>query len=51
MTDARVEKIHADRLGAGDFFAQAEMFLADAAGRHELAARATRSQYTPPSFR
>jgi hypothetical protein len=30
VTDARVEKFHADRLGARDFFAQAEMFLADA---------------------
>jgi hypothetical protein len=30
VTEARVEKTYADGLGAGDFFAQAEMFLADA---------------------
>jgi hypothetical protein len=30
VTDARVEKVHADRVGAGDFFAQAETFPADA---------------------
>lgn len=30
MTNARVDKVHADRVGAREFFAQAEMFLADA---------------------
>ncbi len=30
MTDARVEKVHTDRVGAGEFLAQAEPLLADA---------------------
>jgi hypothetical protein len=30
MTDARVEKVYADRLGAGEFLEQAETLLADA---------------------
>ena len=30
MSDARVEKVYADRVGAGEFLVQAEMFLADA---------------------
>jgi hypothetical protein len=30
LTDARVEKVYEDRVAAGEFFAQAEMFLADA---------------------
>jgi hypothetical protein len=30
MTDARVEKVYADRVGAADFLSQAEGFLADA---------------------
>lgn len=30
VTDARVEKVYADRVGAGEFLAQAELLLADA---------------------
>lgn len=30
MTEARVEKVYADRVGAREFLAQADMFLADA---------------------
>lgn len=30
MTDARLEKVYADRVGAGEFLAQAELLLADA---------------------
>ncbi len=30
MTDARVEKVYTDRVGAGEFLAQAELLLADA---------------------
>jgi hypothetical protein len=30
MTDARVERVHEDRLAAREFFAQAELFLVDA---------------------
>lgn len=30
MTDARVERVYADRVGARGFLAQAELFLADA---------------------
>jgi hypothetical protein len=30
MTDARVEKVYEDRVGAGEFLAQAELLLADA---------------------
>jgi hypothetical protein len=30
MTDARVEQVHADQIGAREFLAQAEIFMADA---------------------